>query len=319
MIKPISGTFFEFHHHNIDEGKYWNNTCREFTAAQWESKVDEIAALGMKYIVLMASSIAYSDWQESYFETDIFPAAKMATENPIDALMSAAERNGIKVFMSTGFYGLWYEAENNMSSLETKKRAFRAMEQLYALYGKSPAFYGWYLPDEAWIKGRFSTTFMNYVNEFSAFAHSIDSSKKILIAPYGTNMLITDDEYISQLESLDCDFIAYQDEVGVEKSTELETPKFYEGLRIAHDKAGRAALWADVEMFKFEGAVYKSALLPADFSRIEKQLAAVSPYVDEILVYQYQGMFNPPDSKAFCGHTTSTRLYESYTDWLKNR
>ena len=317
MRKIISGTWFEFHHHNIDEGKYWNNTCREFTATQWEAKVEEIAKLGMKYIVLMASSIAYGDWQESYFETDIFPAAKMATVNPIDVLMSAAERNGIKVFMSAGFYGRWDDADGNMSSLETKKRAFRAMEQLYALYGKSPAFYGWYLPDEAWIKGYFSDTIINYINSYANFAHSLDSSKKILIAPYGTNMLIADDKYASQLEMLDCDFIAYQDEVGVEKSTVLETPKFYENLRRAHDKAGRAALWADVEMFRFEGQVYKSALLPADFSRIEKQLEAVTPYVDEILVYQYQGMFNPPDSKAFCGHPDSVKLYNEYTNWLK--
>ena len=319
MFKAISGTWFEFHHHNIPEGKYWNDTCRNFTELQWEAKVDEIASLGMKYIVLMASSMAYNDWQESYFKTDVFPAAKMATANPIDALMRAAERNGIKVFMSAGFYGPWTETENNMSSIEVQTRAFRAMEQLYALYGKSPAFYGWYLPDETCIEGHFSDLFINYINTYAAFAHSLDSSKKILIAPYGTNMLVTDDKYVAQLESLDCDFIAYQDEIGVQKSTVLETPRFYENLRIAHDKAGRAALWADVEMFEFEGDVYRSALIPAEFSRIEKQLAAVSPYVDEILIYQYQGIFNPADSKAFCGHPESIKLYNDYSAWLKNK
>ena len=56
------------------------------------------------------------------------------------------------------------------------------------------------------------------------------------------------------------------------------------------DKAGRAALWADMELFDFEGDVYRSALVPANIDRLERQLASVSPYCDEILVYQYMGM-----------------------------
>ncbi len=62
-------------------------------------------------------------------------------------------------------------------------------------------------------------------------------------------MAVPDDKYVKQLESLDVDVVAYQDEVGVQKSTPDETPKFYEGLRKAHDRAQRAAMWADVEDF----------------------------------------------------------------------
>ena len=40
---------------------------------------------------------------------------------------------------------------------------------------------------------------------------------------------------------------------------------FFEKLKIAHDKAGRSQLWADIELFDFEGIVYNSALIPADF------------------------------------------------------
>ena len=58
-MKKINGTFFEFYHHNLASGGNWNSQCREFTEEQWEAKVDEIAALGMKYIVLMESSLVY--------------------------------------------------------------------------------------------------------------------------------------------------------------------------------------------------------------------------------------------------------------------
>ena len=51
MSKSIEGTWFEFQHPNVAEGKYWNPVCRHFSAAQWEEKVAEIASLNMKYIV----------------------------------------------------------------------------------------------------------------------------------------------------------------------------------------------------------------------------------------------------------------------------
>jgi len=115
---------------------------------------------------------------------------------------------------------------------------------------------------------------------------------------------------------LDCDIIAYQDEVGVRKSTPEQTPAYFEALRKAHDKAGRAALWADMEVFEFEGDVYRSALIPASMERIERQIGSIAPYVDEILMYQYLGMFNKPQTPAFCGHPQSTQLYTDYVNWL---
>ena len=74
MLKPITGTWFEFQHHNIPEGKYWNPICRWFTDEQWEAKVDEIAELGMKYIVLLTTAQVYDDRAFSYFKTDIYKA-----------------------------------------------------------------------------------------------------------------------------------------------------------------------------------------------------------------------------------------------------
>ena len=94
MLKPIRGTWFEFTHHNKPEGKYWNPICRTFSDDQWEVKVDEIASLGMKYIVLLCTSLVYEDSCESYFKTDIYPFADIAAKDPMGALLRAAERNG---------------------------------------------------------------------------------------------------------------------------------------------------------------------------------------------------------------------------------
>jgi hypothetical protein len=308
-MKKINGTFFEFYHHNLASGGNWNSQCREFTEEQWEAKVDEIAALGMKYIVLMESSLVYDKSAESYFETDIYPAAPMKTKNPISALMRAAERNGLKVFMSCGFYGIWYHTRENMTSEAVKERAFKAMKQLYELYGDNKAFYGWYLPDETEINPYFDEDFIKYVNEYAEYGRSFNKDLKILIAPYGTRFACTDEHYIEQLKRLDCDIIAYQDEVGVEKSTTEETRGYFEKLNQAHKKAGKSAIWADMETFQCEGKVYFSNLIAADSERVKKQMESISDYVDEIIIYMYQGTMNPPDTKAMCGHPSTVNLY----------
>jgi len=140
-----------------------------------------------------------------------------------------------------------------------------------------------------------------------------------MIAPYGTRMAKPDDEYVRQLDSMDIDIVAYQDEVGVRKSKATETAAFYEGLRKAHDRAQKAKIWADVEIFEFEGAVYDSALMPASFERIKRQLAAVSPFVETILIYQYLGLMNKAGSAALAGSPQSVDLYSNYVTWLNSR
>lgn len=321
MLKPIEGTWFEFQHHSRVEGKYWNPVCKHFDASQWEEKIAEMASLQMKYIVLLCSSLVeeadpqesgFAGIAESYFRTDIYPKADFPCRDPLGTLLEAADKYGMKVFVSCGFYGDWKKSYVNRNDSGVRARAFRAMEQLVQLYGSHESFYGWYLPDEACIDGHFDEDFIRYINEYAARGRSLLPESKVLIAPYGTRLLQADDAYVAQLERIDADIIAYQDEVGVRKSQPEETAAFYEALRRVHDLAGRSALWADMELFGFEGEVYKSALVPADIDRIRRQLESISPYVDTVLCYQYMGLMNRPGTKAFCGHPDSVGLYEDY-------
>jgi len=312
-MKKINGTWFEFSHHNIAEGKYWNPICRNFSEAQWREKIKEIKSLDMKYIVMMCSSLVYEDSAESYFTNDIFPFAKdFVCKNPIEILLDESDKCGIDVFISTGFYGVWSQPITNMTSPLVKEKAFRAMKLLYQKYGNHKSFYGWYFPDETCIKKYFLPKFMKYVNEYSEYGKILNSNLKTLIAPFGTNKLVSDDVYVEQLRGLDVDIVAYQDEVGVRKSNPENTMRYYEALRNAHDRAGCSKLWADMEIFEFEGDVYKSALIPSNIERMKIQLESISPYVDEILCYQYMGLMNQPSTIAYCGHPLSISFYNDY-------
>ncbi len=256
---------------------------------------------------------------QSHILKPIYPFARdFECQDPMEELPGEADAQGISVFVSVGFYGVWSRAKENMTSPDVTRHAFRAMEQVYAAYGCHPSFYGWYFPDETCIDGHFSAGFIDYCNRYSAFAHSIDPNRKTLIAPFGTRIAVADEEYVRQLCDIDVDIMAYQDEVGVQKSTPDETGVFYAALRRAHDRAGRSAMWADLEMFEFEGQVYHSALIPADIGRTKCQLEAISEHCDEILCYQYLGLMNPEGSRAFCGHPKSVELHRAYCELFRS-
>ena len=314
MMKPITGTFFEFDHHNRAEGKYYNDALFSFTEEQWRAKVRETAELGMDTLTLMATALYF----ECYYKSDIFPYPKQhACDNLLEVLLDEADKTGQKVFLSAGFYGDWVQPDVNTTDKEIIDRSLRAMNEISEQFGHHKSIEGWYMPDEWCIEGHFDDRFIRYINTIAKEARRLNPNNKTIIGPYGTRLTVPDDRYVKQLESLDLDYIAYQDEVGVQKTRVDEEAAFYEGLRKAHDKAGRAALWADMEVFSFEGTVYQCALLPAPWERVKAQMEAISPYVDKIIIYAYEGMMTKPGGIARAGYPEKAeQLYTDYKNWL---
>jgi hypothetical protein len=309
-IKPITGSWFEFQHHATVEGVNWNPACACFSSGQWDTKIKEMADIGINILVLMCTAL----YNRAFYRTAIFPQWQLSCPDPMETVLSAADTYGVKFFIGGGFYGAWDDPKIISDPIAAKRR-LQAIEDLTKLYAHHHSFHGWYWPNEAFIDRYYSPQFIDYVNTCSKLARQLTPHARILIAPYGTRVAVPDDRYVKQLELLDVDIIAYQDEVGVRKSRIDETSRFFEGLKKAHDRVARTAIWADIEIFEFEGEVYRSALVPASFSRIEQQLRAVSPWVEHILAYQYLGLMNKPGSKAFAGPPTSPQLYAAYTSW----
>ena len=100
-IKPISGSWFEFQHTPTVEGVDWNPMCARFTCEQWDAKIKEIADAGLEYLVLMSTALDY----RAFFPTKIFPEWRLSCPEPMEAVLSAADRYGVKFFVGGGFYG----------------------------------------------------------------------------------------------------------------------------------------------------------------------------------------------------------------------
>ena len=314
-IKPISGSWFEFTHGFAPEGKYWNSVLPQFTTEQWKAKVKEISETGMEYLVLMA----VANDGKTFYPSKLQPQYEYACADPLEAVLSAADECGIKFFVSNDFWLDWREGTKMMKDLEVAKLREKGMEEVAEKYSHHKSFYGWYYPNESGLWNSIDDTTINYVNRCTKKARELTPNSVNLIAPYGTKSVRADDKYVSQLEKLDIDIIAYQDEIGVKKTKVGTAGKYYEALSKVHAKAGRSRIWADMEIFEFENDVYASALIPTDFERILKQMEDISPFVENILVYQYLGIMNKPGSIASVGHPNSGKLYTDYMNWLNKR
>jgi Domain of unknown function (DUF4434) len=311
-IKPIKGSWISIWWDDRRHS-YWNEACLNYTAQQWELAVREVAELGMEYLVLLA----IGKDSKAFYDTPLLPKLKMACANPIEALLAAADKCGVRFFLSSDWFGPWdYQCLQDLARVRAR---FQMMGEIARQYGHHRSFYGWYWPNEAALGPYFTAEFISYVNACTHEARQLMPRAKTLIAPYGTYQAVCDDRFVRQLEQLDVDIVAYQDEVGCLRMTPARSAVAFEKLRGAHDRVPQRSLWADVEVFAWEGPPNKpsSPLIPAPFSRVKQQLEAVSPFVDEILIYQYQGLMNKPGSKAFAGHPDSTRLYADYVNWQR--
>jgi len=319
LVKPIIGSWFEFLHGSDAEGKYWNSVLPGFSEMQWRAKIREMSDMGMRYLVLMA----VANNGKTFYPSTLQPQYDYVCSDPLEAVLSEADLCGIKFFVSNDFWGNSDDTYKMMTDKDIGALREKAMVEIAEKYGHHQSFYGWYYPNESGLWNTIDDLTLSYVNNCSRIARQLMPKSVNLIAPYGTKSVRADDEYVRKLEQLDIDIIAYQDEVGVKKTRAGYAGKYFEGLCLVHKKAGRAKIWADMEIFGFEGDVYKSALIPADFNRIQKQIEDVSPFVDNILIYQYLGLMNKPGTTAFAGHPDSVHLYEAYDHWyrqgLKNK
>lgn len=118
----------------------------KWTAAQFDSFLDDLVSCGLDTVVTIQS--ADNAWGDCYY-----PSKKWRQSSElVPLLMSSAEKRGVKVWLGLSN---WSGAISDAPHLHD--RAFMTKyaqdnvataNELRALYGKSPSFAGFYIPDE---------------------------------------------------------------------------------------------------------------------------------------------------------------------------
>ena len=134
-IKPISGSWFEFQHHATVEGVDWNPACARFTCEQWDAKIKEVSEAGLEYLVLMATALDY----RCFFPTGIFSQWEMNGADPLETVLSAADKYGVKFFIGGGFYGDWTDP-NILADPQAAKRRMQAIHEIAMRHGHHRSF-----------------------------------------------------------------------------------------------------------------------------------------------------------------------------------
>lgn len=93
-------------------------------------------------------------------------------------------------------------------------------------------------PVEAAIREYFPDNYISYANDLANFCRKL-GPQRVLIAPYGTRSIRADERFVKQLLALEIDDIAYQDEIGVNRTNFQAVDDTFARLREAHDRTGR--------------------------------------------------------------------------------
>ncbi len=173
--KPIAGSWISILW-NDRRHFYWNDTCAKFTAQQWDDAVKEMSEIGMEYLVLLT----VANGGKAFYDTPLLPKAKeLVCENPIEALLSAADKYGVKFFLSCDLFGDWPTAAT-LNEPETVRARLQMMEEVAKQYAHHESFYGWYWSIEAYLTPYFVPAFVEYINTCSREARKLTPKAKML-------------------------------------------------------------------------------------------------------------------------------------------
>lgn len=317
QVLPITGTFINLPYQDV-RNKYTNPQFIDNTdPAMWVAKIEEMKEMGMEYLVFMSVANECKAYYPSKLMEWHYPQWR---QSPVDAIMDAAAKHGMKVFMSTGWAK---DQDDNLRDPAIKGRQIEMMEELAGLYGDHPAFHGWYLPVEDCFGPVLTDYAVEAVNALTARARELTPDARIMISPYGIfNSDFDDPRYEQQIARLKVDIIAYQDEIGCvrERYPLTRLRENWKRLRAIHDKTG-IEMWANCESFAWEEGTNdrSSALIPAPFPRLLAQMvAATEGGAEKIISFVICGLFEKPDSQYQLGQPYwSAKAYEDYMAWLE--
>ena len=320
--KQIDGAWINFYHWSDEEGKHWNADIKKMTDGQWRELIDAQHELEMNVVVMqeLFRNQVYVDSQTidrdgykglAFYPSKLFPERmSIAAKDPVEAVLSEADKNGMNVFVAVGLYA-WFDFTKG--SLEWHKKV---ASELWEKYGHHPSFYGWYISEE--MDGglgdeKHRKQIVDFFKEFSLHVKTLAPEKPVMLATNSHSVGTAKATYAKLLPYLDilCPFGFHR-----MPKNDYTGEQVAEVLQKLCDSTS-AHLWMDMEVFNFEKGAPGTldALVPRPIEGLLSDLHRF-PNFEKILCYQFPGLMNSPAMSIKPGGDNTVQLFLAYKKYL---
>lgn len=316
--RQIDGCWVSIVHWSEEEARHFNADLKRLGAEDWKEQIRAMNAAGIKSVLIQ--NLFHADryagrhtmTPQSYDGAAFYPSGlyekryPLACEDPVRAILEAAEQCGMTVFLGVGLFA-WFDF--SQASLEWHKRV---TQELFERYGGYSSLYGWYVSEEMfgslydeweYLPNEAYKDVASFFEKYTAFVRSLTPTKPVALAPNNIRFQEFATEWGEILPNIDI-LIPFA------FARDPQNMNIAEIQEIC-DRAG-TRFWVDMEMFAFpldDGLVPKS---------LEELVAEIRNYdaVEQIFGYQFTGIMNPADSPFDLGGQAAKELYVSYCRFL---
>ena len=308
-----------------DVVKIMNQEINKMTDDHWREMIRSMHKIEMDMVVIqevfrhqayIGSSTTVEDYPgKAFYPSKLYPGRMdIAAEDPIEAILSEADKQGMQVLMGVGMFA-WFDF--TPESLEWHKRVAK---ELWDMYGHHESFYAFYVseesggglnnwePDPQRSKER-KVEIVHFFKEFKEFCSALAPEKPIMLATNSFDVPVGMDTYPELLKYLDilCPF-------GFARmpATDISGKEAADLLQKVCDEAN-AHLWFDLEAFLFNP---DNSLYPRPIEQIIHDLNLFDNF-EKILCYQFPGVFNDPEMSIRVGEARTINLFNGYMRYLK--
>lgn len=325
--RQIDGAWAGLYHWSEEEGKHWNKDIKELTEAQWRELVKSMHSVGMDVVVIQEvfrnndyvgqHGTTVENYQgRAFYPSRLYPGRMpIASEDPVEAILSEADELGMSVFVGVGMFA-WFDF--TAESLSWHKRV---ASELWERYGHHNSFYGFYISEECAgnlynsettdeMKAVRKKEIADFFRDFKEMTGKIAPDKPLMLATNSMGIMDGADAYPALLENLDilCPFgfarMPEGDLTGKEAADLLQT---------FCDDAG-SHLWFDLEAFLFNPDM---SLYPRPIDQIIGDLNLLDNF-EKVLCYQFPGVFSDPKWNFRVGEERTVQLFNDYKEYLEN-
>ncbi|MBP7936473.1 MAG: DUF4434 domain-containing protein [Phycisphaerae bacterium] len=316
--RRLGGAWVDIYHHDPQTGAAFTSELGKMTDDQWREMVWAMHDVDQNILVITMMfqnfthrgkhKIETEGYQgKAYYPSRLFPGRMpIASPDPLEAILSQADRLGMQVMPGVGCYAFF---DFTPGALRWCKQV---ADELWQRYGHHPSFYGWYVSAEK--EGGLGDAeerdeIAGFFREFTPYVRRLAPDKPVMLAPNCFNLRGAEEAYKKLLANVDilCPFGYHRmppnDLRGEEAATLMQS---------LCDEAG-CHLWMDVESFDFakSGALVPRPIdgLISDFTRF--------PNFEKILHYEFPGMMSGPEMSRQPGGPASVKLYKDYQKYLK--